>query len=143
MRYEFEELVAVPEKDTEISSLTSAIDTSCNISITQNESENDHSIDENFQPTKIEPVREQTLDEIMAQSDIPFSGLSEDHQFESTYTSQASMKTSRKELETNLPSVLSISDNDISTEKLENELANVHMKAKDIEEMIDKFVTDA
>ena len=113
--YERDELAESSKKHVRISSITSAVDTSSDSEDTQSGLGNDHSIDE---------------------------GLIEDHQFESTHISRVSRKTSIRDFETRLPSVLSISDRDISTEKLEHELANVHMKTKNIEEMIDKFLSD-
>lgn len=77
----------------------------------------------------IQPIRQKTIHEIMTQSDIPFSDLSEDQQINSKYTLGTS--------------IASISNDEISTEQLENELTDVHTKTRNIEEMIDRFFSNS
>lgn len=79
----------------------------------------------------------------MAQSDISYDNLS-DGQVESKYLLQPSMETSIKDtspsFKTIHKSILSLTDDEISSEQFENELADMQTKSKDIEEMIDKFL---
>ena len=81
----------------------------------------------------------------MAESEISLGDLI-DHSVESTQSLLITTKTLIKEidltLETNDRSVLSLSDDDISTEQFENELADVNAKSKDIEDMIEKFLLE-
>ncbi len=87
---------------------------------------------------KFEEIQPQTTEEIMAESDVSFHDLmNDDHQIESTELSQSSIK------DRNLQSMLSFSDDEISSEQLENELANMQTKSKNIEEMIDKFLSNS
>jgi hypothetical protein len=101
---------------------------------------------ENEYETRIEdgkPIRQRTIEEIMAESDISFDNLNDD-QIESKNLSQSSIKTSIKDrnfsLETDRKLTLSFSDDEISTEQFENELADMQTKSKDIEEMVEKFL---
>ena len=112
--------------ETEMSSLVSIINAS--------------SDEYQFKLGNIHPIQPKTIDEIMAPPAIPFPDLSDDQPVDSKHISEASVETSAKDLETNIPSILSISNHDISTEQLENELADVHTKTKNIEDMIDKFL---
>ncbi len=89
----------------------------------------------------IQPIRSRTIEEIMAQSDISFHDLSDDLQIESKHLSQSSIKDLNLSFETNPQSIISFSDDEISSEQLENELANMQTKSKNIEEMIDKFLS--
>ena len=73
------------------------------------------------------------IEEIMAESD--------DQQIESKQFSQSSTKDLNVSLATNLPSIITFSDDEISSEQLESELANMQSKSKNIEEMIDKFLS--
>jgi hypothetical protein len=91
----------------------------------------------------VQPIRHRTIEEIMAESDISFHNSSDD-QIGSQHKSQSSTKTSMKDInpsfEINHPSILSISDDEISIEQFENELADVQNKSKDIEDMIENFL---
>lgn len=97
---------------------------------------------ENEDETRIEnikPIQHRAIEEIMAESDISYHNLS-DEQIESKYLSQSSIKDINPSFETNHKSILSFSDDEISTEQFENELADMQTKSKDIEEMIEKFL---
>jgi hypothetical protein len=88
-------------------------------------------------------VHHRTKEEIMAESDISFENFNNDLE-ESTRSSQLSIKTSIKDinpsLETNHKSTLSFSDDEISTEQFENQLADINTKSKDIEALIEQFL---
>jgi len=118
-------------------------------SLADNSSDNDtvpYLSIENEDEIKIEDiimVHHRTKEEIMAESDISFENFNNDLE-ESTRSSQLSIKTSIKDinpsLETTHKSTLSFSDDEISTEQFENELADINTKSKDIEALIEQFL---
>jgi len=121
------------------------IDTSFDNDIVQNISNRSDTIENEYE-TGIEdskPIRQRTIEEIMAKSDISFDNLNDD-QIGSKNLSQSSRKTSIKDrnfsLETDRKFTLSFSDDEISSEQFENELADMQTKSKDIEEMVEKFL---
>jgi hypothetical protein len=123
-------------------SLSSPIDTFSYNDTVQNQSDSSETTDMEFQ-TEIEdvkPVRQRTIEEIMADSEI-----SSDNSTVQIEESETSVKMFTKDinfsLETNNKSTFSFSSEELSTEQFESELADVNSKSKNIEEMIEKFLS--
>ena len=88
----------------------------------------------------IEPVHQRTIQEIMAESDISIHN-SNDEQTESKHqSSEADISFSLAINHGERNGIFS--DNEISIERYENELATMKAKSKNIEEMVEKYLLE-